>query len=134
MKKTARVIITSKCDRKCPGCCNSKLDYTSLAKVIGGITALKDYEGICFDYSRKDTKKKRHFKVGIKTKINHQLMATILLESGIHVMLIDSLYAFENNRHLNLDFVKTKRYERMNLGGRKYKITHKGFFLKKTLI
>lgn len=30
MKKTARVIITSKCDRKCPGCCNSKLDYTSL--------------------------------------------------------------------------------------------------------
>lgn len=69
-----------------------------------------------------------------KTKINHQLMATILLESGIHVMLIDSLYAFENNRHLNLDFVKTKRYERMNLGGRKYKITHKGFFLKKTLI
>lgn len=31
-------------------------------------------------------------------------------------------------------FVKTKRYERMNLGGRKYKITHKGFFLKKTLI
>lgn len=89
---------------------------------------------ICFDYSRKDTKKKRHFKVGIKTKINHQLMATILLESGIHVMLIDSLYAFENNRHLNLDFVKTKRYERMNLGGRKYKITHKGFFLKKTLI
>ena len=35
MKKTARVIITSKCDRKCPGCCNSKLDYTSLAKVIG---------------------------------------------------------------------------------------------------
>lgn len=49
-------------------------------------------------------------------------------------MLIDSLYSFENNRHLNLDFVKTKRYERMNLGGRKYKITHKGFFLKKTLI
>ena len=40
MKKTARVIITSKCDRKCPGCCNSKLDYTSLAKVIGGITAV----------------------------------------------------------------------------------------------
>lgn len=60
-----------------------------------------------------------------KTKINHQLMATIFLESGIHVMLIDSLYAFENSRHLNLDFVKTKRYERMNLGGRKYKITHK---------
>ena len=46
MKKTARVIITSKCDRKCPGCCNSKLDYTSLAKVIGGITALKDYHPV----------------------------------------------------------------------------------------
>lgn len=46
MKKTARVIITSKCDRKCLGCCNSKLDYTSLAKVIGGITALKDYEEV----------------------------------------------------------------------------------------
>ena len=46
MKKTARVIITSKCDRKCPGCCNSKLDYTSLAKVIGGITTLKDYEEV----------------------------------------------------------------------------------------
>lgn len=43
-----------------------------------------------------------------KTKINHQLMATIFLESGIHVMLIDSLYAFENNRHLNLDFSKPK--------------------------
>lgn len=46
MKKTARVIITSKCNRKCPGCCNSKLDYTSLAKVIGGITVLKDYEEV----------------------------------------------------------------------------------------
>jgi hypoxanthine-guanine phosphoribosyltransferase len=59
------------------------------------------------------------------------LLSTALLFCN---SLIDSLYAFENNRHLNLDFVKTKRYERMNLGGRKYKITHKGFFLKKTLI
>ena len=25
MKKTARVIVTLKCNRKCPGCCNTNL-------------------------------------------------------------------------------------------------------------
>jgi hypothetical protein len=73
-------------------------------------------------------------KLGLRRKSIINSWQQSFWESGIHVMLIDSLYAFENNRHLNLDFVKTKRYERMNLGGRKYKITHKGFFLKKTLI
>lgn len=59
------------------------------------------------------------------TKINNKTEGTFLLESGIHAMLIDSLFAFKNQSSLNIDFIKNKKNEKMNLGGRVYNITHK---------
>lgn len=60
-----------------------------------------------------------------ETKINDKVSAKFLLESGIHVMLIDSLFAFDNKNDINLDFIPVQKNENMNLGGKVYKITHK---------
>ena len=49
----------------------------------------------------------------------------MMLESGIFVMVMDSIYAFENNEAINLDYVRTQGNEKMNLGGKVYDITHK---------
>ena len=47
----------------------------------------------------------------------------MMLESGIFVMVMDSLYAFENKGAINLDYVETDGNEKMNLGGKAYNIT-----------
>lgn len=43
MKETARVIVTYRCDRHCPGCCNTQPQDV---KTIHLIEELKDYEEI----------------------------------------------------------------------------------------
>lgn len=43
MKRTARVIVTYKCNRNCPGCCNSKLFNV---RKVNNISELKDYEEV----------------------------------------------------------------------------------------
>lgn len=60
-----------------------------------------------------------------ETQINNKVPAKMMLESGIFVMVMDSLYAFENKEVINLDYVRTRGNERMNLGGEVYNITHK---------
>lgn len=60
-----------------------------------------------------------------ETLINEKAPAKMMLESGIFVMVMDSLYAFENKEALNLDYTRTQGNENMNLGGKVYDITHK---------
>ena len=60
-----------------------------------------------------------------ETQINDKVQAKMMLESGIFVMVMDSLYAFENKEAINLDYVRTQGNEKMNLGGKVYNITHK---------
>lgn len=60
-----------------------------------------------------------------ETQINDKIPAKMMLESGIFVMVMDSLYAFENKEAINLDYVRTQGNEKMNLGGKVYNITHK---------
>lgn len=60
-----------------------------------------------------------------ETQINDKVPAKMMLESGIFVMVMDSLYAFENKEAINLDYVRTQGNEKMNLGGKVYNITHK---------
>lgn len=55
--------------------------------------------------------------------LNSEVKASALLESGIHAMLLDSAFAFENHEKLGVEFLPCD--EKMNLGGRKYRITHK---------
>lgn len=57
--------------------------------------------------------------------INNKVDASFLLESGIHVMLIDSLFAFDNRESLGVELIKNAAQDKMNLGGRVYNITHK---------
>ena len=60
-----------------------------------------------------------------ETQINDKVPAKMMLESGIFVMVMDSIYAFENKEAFNLDYVRTQENEKMNLGGKVYDITHK---------
>ena len=60
-----------------------------------------------------------------ETLINEKAPAKMMLESGIFVMVMDSLYAFENKEALNLDYTRTQGNEKMNLDGKVYDITHK---------
>lgn len=60
-----------------------------------------------------------------EANINNKINGRFLLESGIHVMLMDSLFAIGNEKDLGLDFIETKGNEKMNLGGKVYNITHK---------
>lgn len=60
-----------------------------------------------------------------ETLINEKAPAKVMLESGIFVMVMDSLYAFENKEAINLDYTRTQGNENMNLGGKVYDITHK---------
>lgn len=60
-----------------------------------------------------------------ESRINGKVPAKMMLESGIFVMVMDSLYAFENKEAVNLDYVRTQGNEKMNLGGKVYDITHK---------
>ena len=60
-----------------------------------------------------------------ETLINEKAPAKMMLESGIFVMVMDSLYAFENKEAVNLDYTRTQGNEKMNLDGKVYDITHK---------
>ena len=58
-------------------------------------------------------------------KLNNQLEATALLESGIPAMLVDSAFIFKNLDKTGLEFMPCEKNEKMNLAGRLYRITHK---------
>jgi len=44
MKRKLRLLVTDKCDRKCPGCCNKDWDLSALP--LATISELKDYDEI----------------------------------------------------------------------------------------
>ena len=57
--------------------------------------------------------------------INGTADATILVESGIPALLADSAYVFNNGIFSDLTLTPTSGKEKIDLGGRVYKITHK---------
>ena len=69
------------------------------------------------------TKVKGHYL--FHTEINQKIPATVFAESGIHVMLVDSLFAFAHQEDFGLKFRPGRKREKMNLGGKVYNITHK---------
>ena len=58
-------------------------------------------------------------------RLNNQLEATALLESGIPAMLVDSAFIFKNLDKAGLELMPGGKNEKMNLGGKLYRITHK---------
>lgn len=58
-------------------------------------------------------------------RLNNELEATALLESGISAMLVDSAFMFKNLDKAGLEFIPSGKNAKMNLGGILYHITHK---------
>lgn len=57
--------------------------------------------------------------------INDKAEATVLLESGISAMLVDSALVFSTGAFSEMELLPAEGTKKMNLGGRVYTITHK---------
>ena len=84
-----------------------------------GLSAQTQYEG----ESLKLEKQGAHYT--FVASINGKANATVLLESGISAMLVDSAFVFSSGVLSDLELVPTAGKAKMNLGGRVYVITHK---------
>ena len=84
-----------------------------------GLSAQTQYEG----ESLKLEKQGAHYT--FVASINGKANATVLLESGISAMLVDSAFVFSSGILSDLELVPTAGKAKMNLGGRVYVITHK---------
>ena len=86
--------------------------------VAFGLSAQSDTEGETFALTKKGT----HYV--FTASINGKADATILVESGIPALLVDSAYVFSSGILSNLELAVADK-EKLNLAGRVYKITHK---------
>lgn len=83
-----------------------------------GLSAQNNTEGETFQL----TKKGAHYV--FTASINGTADATILVESGIPALLADSAFVFSRGILSDMELTATDK-EKLNLGGRVYKITHK---------
>ena len=87
--------------------------------VTFGLSAQSKTEGETFPL----TKKGAHYV--FTASINGTAEATILIESGIPALLVDSAYAFSRGILSDMEPDVAGKAEKLNLAGRVYKITHK---------
>lgn len=87
--------------------------------VAFGLSAQSHTEGETFPL----TKKGAHYV--FTASINGTAEATILIESGIPALLVDSAYAFSSGILSDMELAVAGKAEKLNLAGRVYKITHK---------
>ena len=83
-----------------------------------GLSAQSNIQGEAFQL----TKKGAHYM--FTASINNTADATILVESGIPALLADSAFVFSSGILSDMGLTVTDK-EKLNLGGRVYKITHK---------
>lgn len=76
-------------------------------------------KGTVFGLSKLDS---GHYIMSLK--LNNSVKAKALLESGIHALLLDSAFVFENYDKLGIGFSACRKNEKINLGGRVYRISH----------
>ena len=96
-----------------------KTFLTTLFLLIAlGLSAQNNTEGETFPL----TKKGAHYV--FTASINGTAEATILIESGIPALLVDSAYAFSSGILSDMELTVADK-EKLNLAGRVYKITHK---------
>lgn len=87
--------------------------------VVLGVSAQNNIKGETFHL----TKQGGHYV--FSANINGTADATILVESGIPALLIDSAYVFSSGVLSSMELSVAGEAEKLNLGGRVYKITHK---------
>ena len=96
-----------------------KTFLTTLFLLIAlGLSAQNNTEGETFPL----TKKGAHYV--FTASINGTAEATILIESGIPALLVDSAYVFSSGILSDMELTVADK-EKLNLAGRVYKITHK---------
>lgn len=86
--------------------------------IVLGLSAQNNTEGETFQL----TKQGAHYM--FTASINGTAEATILVESGIPALLADSAYVFSSGILSDMELTVADK-EKLNLGGRVYKITHK---------
>ncbi len=96
----------------------SLLVLASMSAAAQGLSAQNNTEGDTFPLIKKGA----HYV--FNASINGKADATILLESGIPALLVDSAYVFSSGILSDMDLTVTD-IEKLNLGGRVYKISHK---------
>ena len=97
-----------------------KTFLTTLFLLIAfGLSAQSNTEGETFAL----TKKGPHYV--FTASINGIAETTILIESGIPALLVDSAYAFSSGILSDMELAVAGKAEKLNLAGRVYKITHK---------
>ena len=87
--------------------------------VVFGVSAQNNLEGETFNL----TKQGGHYV--FSANINGKASATILVESGIPALLADSAYVFSSGILSDIELSVAGEAEKLNLGGRVYKITHR---------
>ena len=98
---------------------NIKTFLTALFFLVTfGLSAQSNTEGEAFHL----TKQGAHYV--FHASINGKADATILLESGIPALLADSAYVFNSGILSDMELTVVNK-EKLNLGGRMYRITHK---------
>ena len=96
-----------------------KTFFTVLFTLIAfGLSAQSNTEGETFQL----TKQGAHYV--FTASINGTADATILVESGIPALLADSAFVFSSGILSDMELTVASK-EKLNLGGRIYKITHK---------
>ena len=96
-----------------------KTFFTALFTLIAfGLSAQNNIEGETFQL----TKQGAHYV--FTASINGTADATILVESGIPALLADSAFVFSSGILSDMELTVTNK-QKLNLGGRVYKITHK---------
>ena len=97
-----------------------KTFLTTLFLLIAlGLSAQSNTEGETFPL----TKMGAHYV--FTASINGTAEATILIESGIPALLVDSAYLFNSGILSDMELTVAGKAEKLNLAGRVYKITHK---------
>ena len=86
---------------------------------VFGVSAQNNLEGESFNL----TKQGGHYV--FSANINGRADATILVESGIPALLADSAYVFSSGILSDMELSIAGEAEKLSLGGRVYKITHK---------
>lgn len=89
------------------------------AMMVFAVSAQNNFEGETFNL----TKQGGHYV--FSANINGKAGATILVESGIPALLADSAYVFSSGILSDMELSVAGEAEKLSLGGRVYKITHK---------
>ena len=100
-----------------------KLKLTSLILLIFAFNNVVLAQNDAIETFKLVKQKSEHY--FFDAQVNNSVDATFFLESAIDWMLIDSLFAFNNQERLGIEFTPNDTIQKLSLGGQSNIITHK---------